>query len=78
MVGNVRTWTEDRWNDNYKGAPTEGSPWTSGNWNMRVVRGGSWCNDPDNLRSATRYKASSDSDFRVDNLGFRVARTLAP
>ena len=29
MHGNVWEWTEDCWNDSYKGAPVDGSAWTS-------------------------------------------------
>ena len=29
MHGNVWDWVEDCWNDEYNGAPTDGSPWTS-------------------------------------------------
>jgi hypothetical protein len=41
----------------------------------RVVRGGSWNNDPRNLRSAVRNR--NEPDNRNDNLGFRPASTLA-
>ena len=41
----------------------------------RVVRGGSWNNNPDNLRSANRNRNNTDN--RNNNLGFRVARTLS-
>jgi hypothetical protein len=40
----------------------------------RVVRGGSWNNNPENLRSANRNRNTTDN--RNNNLGFRVARTL--
>jgi formylglycine-generating enzyme required for sulfatase activity len=76
MVGNVWEWTEDCWNPNYQGAPADGSPWTSGDCSNRVVRGGSWIINPRLLRSANRSWDSSD--YRYSNLGFRVARTLAP
>ena len=41
----------------------------------RVVRGGSWNNNPENLRSANRNRNTTDN--RNNNLGFRVGRTLA-
>jgi formylglycine-generating enzyme required for sulfatase activity len=76
MVGNVWEWTEDGWHDSYEGAPTDGSPWTSGDRSRRVVRGGSWGSYPVGLRSAYRYGNSTDD--RLSNLGFRVARMLNP
>ncbi|MBV8103182.1 MAG: SUMF1/EgtB/PvdO family nonheme iron enzyme [Hyphomicrobiales bacterium] len=76
MVGNVSAWTEDCWNNSYKGAPTDGSPWTSDARSSRVVRGGSWIINPDSLRSANRNRASTVD--RGSALGFRVARTLTP
>ncbi len=76
MVGNVWEWTEDCWNPNYQEAPADGSPWTSGDCSSRVVRGGSWLSDPDDLRSALRLRHHSDSRDLI--LGFRVARTLTP
>jgi formylglycine-generating enzyme required for sulfatase activity len=41
-----------------------------------VVRGAYWYNLRQNLRSANRYRI--DRDYRVNTLGFRVARTLTP
>jgi formylglycine-generating enzyme required for sulfatase activity len=77
MVGNVWEWTEDCYNNSYKGAPADGSAWTNeGDCNARVVRGGSWLNDPGDLRSAPR--AGSSTDNRIDYIGFRVAQTLNP
>ena len=73
--GNVWEWTEDCYHDDYQGAPSDGSAWTSGDCNRRVIRGGSWTDVPGNLRAASR---SSDSAGDWDGLeGFRVARTLA-
>ena len=74
VLGNVWEWTEDCWNDSYAGAPTDGSPWTSGNCSRRVLRGGSWFFAPDILRSASRsrYPAGVRSGYG----GFRVARTI--
>jgi hypothetical protein len=41
----------------------------------RVVRGGSWNNNPQNLRSANRNRNTTHN--RNNNLGFRVGRTLS-
>jgi formylglycine-generating enzyme required for sulfatase activity len=82
MVGNVWEWTEDCYHDSYNGAPADGSAWTGGactcpvltNTTCRVVRGGSWSYNPQNLRSANRVVITAGS--RSNILGFRVGRTL--
>jgi formylglycine-generating enzyme required for sulfatase activity len=74
--GNVWEWTEDCWNDNNTGNPGDGSARTSGDCTQRIVRGGSWGYDPQDLRSA--YRSKIGTDFRNFNRGFRLARTLAP
>jgi len=77
MVGNVREWTEDCYHDRYLGAPTDGSAWIEGaDCSSRIVRAGSWFFAPAFLRSAKRYWFTTD--YRLNYLGFRVARTLAP
>lgn len=38
----------------------------------RVIRGGSWNNKPDNLRSANRNRNNTDN--RNNNIGFRLAQ----
>jgi formylglycine-generating enzyme required for sulfatase activity len=40
--------------------------------NRRVLRGGSWNNEPENMRSANRNR--NDTDNRNDNIGFRLAQ----
>ena len=74
--GNVWEWVEDCWNGNYEGAPTDGTAWTKGNCDTRVVRGGSWDDDPRYLRSA--FRSGGPSGNRDINVGFRVARSLTP
>ena len=74
--GNVWERVEDCWNDRYAGAPTDGTAWEEGNCYYRVVRGGSWFNNPRFLRSA--YRIRSTSGYRNVILGFRVARNLTP
>ena len=76
MNGNVSEWTQDCWNDSYRGAPADGSAWTSGNCGLRGVRGGSWLNDPSDLRPASRN--GFVTGIRGSYLGFRVARTVSP
>ena len=72
--GNVWEWVEDCWNDNYRGAPSDGSAWESGDCGNRVLRGGSWLNDGPDLRSANRFSGSTGS--RGNQVGLRVARKL--
>ena len=74
MHGNVWEWTQDCWNGSYKGAPGDGSAWLSGECGQRVLRGGSWSNFPNDLRSA--YRNYSTTGFRISYIGFRLARTL--
>lgn len=73
MHGNVWEWTGSEHEEGYSGAelrvvsdPNAGGP--------RVLRGGSWYNEPGRLRSAARLRGvPRDGDFTV---GFRLARTL--
>jgi len=52
-------------------APTDGSAWLSGgDSNKRVLRGGSWINIANSLRSA--YRDLNSPDNRLNYLGFRV------
>jgi formylglycine-generating enzyme required for sulfatase activity len=72
--GNVWEWAEDCYHDSYRGAPTDGSAWTSGDCSSRIVRGGSWVNFPGVLRAAYRIRSSTVN--RSNNFSFRVGRTL--
>jgi formylglycine-generating enzyme required for sulfatase activity len=74
VAGNVWEWVEDCWNESYRGAPVDDSPWLLGDCSRRVVRGGSWYYPPVYLRSAFRFRFEPDD--RNLNLGFRVSRTL--
>ena len=76
MYGNVWEWVQDCYQRNYDGGPTDGSPWTSGDCTSRFVRGGSWLNRPQLLRSANRSWFTTDT--RSYHIGFRVGRTLTP
>jgi formylglycine-generating enzyme required for sulfatase activity len=73
MIGNAWEWTEDCWNEDYAGAPGDGSARTAGDCERRVLRGGSWDVNPDVARSA--YRGADAAGFRDVDFGFRVART---
>ena len=59
MSGNVWEWTDSCW---------------KGNCGQRVLRGGSWYNDPSYARAAVRDR--SNTSIRYFSSGFRVARML--
>jgi formylglycine-generating enzyme required for sulfatase activity len=74
MAGNAWQWIADCWHDSYDGAPADGSAWTAGACKKgRVVRGGSFGDYPWALRAAYRGAKTASNE-----VGFRVARTLAP
>jgi formylglycine-generating enzyme required for sulfatase activity len=64
---------EDKWVKN-PGAPADGRARQGGDCSRRVLRGGSWLNLPVSSRSANRDWFTTGG--RLDNVGFRVARTL--
>jgi formylglycine-generating enzyme required for sulfatase activity len=74
MNGNVWEWVQDRWNDNYEGAPSDGSVWEDGNGPDRVVRGGGWGYDARSCGSASRSR--TNAGYRGSNVGFRLLRKL--
>ncbi len=74
VLGNVWEWTADPSHGDYKGAPSDGSVWTTGGSTAsRVLRGGSWFNDPSSVRVG--YRSDYDVGLRNNNVGFRLART---
>jgi formylglycine-generating enzyme required for sulfatase activity len=83
MLGNVWELTEDCWNENYNGAPSDGSAWTKADKYhgcTPVARGGSVASEATLLRSSSRLKLDPISDVArkagMDDyfIGFRVAR----
>jgi formylglycine-generating enzyme required for sulfatase activity len=77
MFGNAMEWTADCWHPDHEGAPLtpqargdEGE----GDCTKRVLRGGSWFSEPNELRAA--FRARYDSDLRIRKAGFRVVRDL--
>lgn len=73
MHGNVWEWVADNYHSNYRNAPADWRVWRGGEA-MRVLRGGSWSNDAEEMRAASRVASAADG--RGENGGFRVARDL--
>ena len=76
MHGNVREWVEDCYHDNYNGAPSDGSAWTTGDCSRRVARSSYWLENPQVFRSAFRMGYVTENRYQF--VGLRVGRTLAP
>ncbi len=72
MLGNVWEWSWD-WEADY-GTGDQKDPVGPSTGSRRVVRGGSWYNDAWVARAAYRFDVSPG--YRVDNLGFRTARSI--
>jgi formylglycine-generating enzyme required for sulfatase activity/TRAP-type uncharacterized transport system substrate-binding protein len=73
MAGTVAEWVADCWHRTYRGAPESSAPWEDGDCTQHVLRGGSWQNDPSELRAASR--GAYDSALRYVTHGFRPARS---
>jgi formylglycine-generating enzyme required for sulfatase activity/tRNA A-37 threonylcarbamoyl transferase component Bud32 len=76
MHGNVWEWCQDEWHKNYDNAPSDGSAWLNENDNQKLLRGGSWYDNPGYCRGAIRNYGYS-RDVRDVNFGFRVVLSLA-
>jgi formylglycine-generating enzyme required for sulfatase activity len=97
MHGNVAEWTLDRYDPEFYSGFDAEQPAVfpvcipNGDEYPRTVRGGSWYDDPEQLRSAARMPSSKDWKIRdpqlpqskwyltdADFVGFRVIRPLTP
>ena len=72
MHGNVQEWTEDCWTNDYGNAPNDGRAVVTGLCSQRVVRGGTWYDPADKLRSGSRQPHGYALRSRFT--GFRVVR----
>ena len=73
LHGNVWEWCEDHWHDSYNFAPGDDQPWlipAAADDERRLLRGGSWLDDPWDCRSAYRFSYPPVNRFRT--IGFRV------
>lgn len=60
MLGNVWEWCSDVYDTNVYGS-------------YRIFRGGGWCDEARSVMATTRRR-SHPSKFKIDDLGFRIAR----
>ena len=70
--GGVSQWTADCWVPGYRGAPEDGSPREAHDCMTRVLRGGSFRADRDDIAVSSR--GDYDAPVRYIVNGFRVAR----
>ncbi|WP_246791515.1 SUMF1/EgtB/PvdO family nonheme iron enzyme [Bradyrhizobium commune] len=75
LIGNVWEWTADCFVDDYRDAGSASAPRSQASCAARTLRGGDWFSTASTLRPAARAKAGPDAHH--DDIGFRVARTLA-
>jgi formylglycine-generating enzyme required for sulfatase activity len=74
MHGNVFEFCQDRWHNDYEGAPNDGSAWLGANLDenkLIVIRGGSFDYYADNCLSSER--SETNQNYRYHGTGFRVA-----
>lgn len=73
MHGYLWEFVSDAWHETYAAAPADGSAWSSdGPTARRVIRGGSWKDRYDVLRSA--YRRPIDMDAKDDAVGLRCVK----
>ncbi|MBX3325656.1 MAG: formylglycine-generating enzyme family protein, partial [Nitrospira sp.] len=77
LSGNVWEWVQDCLHGTYDGAPSDGSAWLEENkgiCQVRMIRGGSWFNDSELLRTFERGRL--DVKSRTNGIGFRLAQDI--
>jgi len=79
MAGNVLEWGNDWYTDSYYPVSPAENPTGPDTGDFRVLRGGSWLQDPDMVRSANR-SWSGPYGYRFNHIGFRcvVASISSP
>jgi formylglycine-generating enzyme required for sulfatase activity len=70
MSGNVWEWCEDVYDKKAYSKHSRNNPLVTSGSNSRVLRGGSWRDDPRDVRAAFRHRFSAD--LRRSRVGFRL------
>jgi formylglycine-generating enzyme required for sulfatase activity len=76
MAGNVYEWVSDWYSEDYYKTSPSNNPKGPKRGSEKVLRGGSWNNNPSFVRPTFRY--SNDLSSRHDNIGFRCSLSLGP
>jgi formylglycine-generating enzyme required for sulfatase activity len=74
MLGNVFEWVQDCWHPDYRGSPSDGSAWLTGDCSQRDMRGGSWFTAPASVSTAARNRF--EEGYRSNSVGFRLVREI--
>lgn len=74
MLGNAWEWAQDCWRSDYDQHPVDGKPYEQASCATRSLRGGSWRNSVQDLRSAKRHDHTPSNAF--GHVGFRLTRML--
>jgi sulfatase modifying factor 1 len=74
MLGNVFQWTEDCWQADYVGAPTDGSALNAGDCSEHELRGGSWFSTPAYVRA--NYRNHFAAGYRTSSVGIRLVKDI--
>jgi formylglycine-generating enzyme required for sulfatase activity len=72
MLGNVWEWVNDWYSSSYYGSSPSSNPTGPATGTDRVLRGGSWSGDTNNVRSSNRFDVTPGATSST--IGFRVAR----
>jgi formylglycine-generating enzyme required for sulfatase activity len=73
MHGYLWEFVSDAWHENYEGAPADGRSWSSDERPpQHVIRGGSWKDRYESLRSAVRRPIAADATD--DAVGLRCVK----
>lgn len=74
MLGNVFEWVQDCWHSDYRGSPSDGSAWLTGDCSQHDMRGGSWFTAPASVSAAARNRF--EEGYRSNSVGFRLVREI--